>query len=367
VREGWEIKPLGEVCTLQRGFDLPKSERIEGRYPLVSSSGVIDTHSECMVRAPGVATGRSGSIGSVFYIDDDFWPLNTVLYVKDFHGNDPRFVYYLLTHFDLSRYAGGAGVPTLNRNSVQDVPVRVSTSLHEQQRIVAVLDEVFVGLAIATANAEKNLKNTRELFDSYLNSVFAEDWDEQLLGDICENLDSRRIPVTKKGRNIGHIPYYGASGAVDHVADFIFCEDLLLVSEDGANLVTRTYPIAFSISGKSWVNNHAHVLRFPDLASQRFVEHYLNSISLTPYVNGMAQPKLNQRALNSIPIPSPTVYERQQAVTRLDDLAARTERLRDGYETRIAAIAELKQSVLQKCFSGQLILPSSQAVKEAAE
>jgi type I restriction enzyme S subunit len=105
----------------------------------------------------------------------------------------------------------------------------------------------------------------------------------------------------------GDIPYYGASGVVDHVADYLFDEDLLLISEDGANLLARTYPIAFSISGKSWVNNHAHVLRFNDPDTQEFVRLYLNSISLEPYVSGMAQPKLNQKQLNRIPIPFPTL------------------------------------------------------------
>jgi type I restriction enzyme S subunit len=188
-----------------------------------------------------------------------------------------------------------------------------------------------------------------------------------LLGDICENLDSKRIPVTKQDRKSGDIPYYGASGAVDYVGDFIFDEDLLLVSEDGANLVMRTYPIAFSIAGKSWVNNHAHVLRFQDLVSQKFVEYYLNSISLMAYVNGMAQPKLNQKALNSIPVPWPKLDERENVVVTLEELAAETDALVERYEARRAALAELKQSILQKAFSGELTSPPSQAIREAAE
>ena len=184
---------------------------------------------------------------------------------------DLQFLYYLLSLQELTKLAKGVK-PGINRNEVYEKTVRVPP-LPEQQRIVAILDEAFAGLATATANAEKNLKNARELFESYLNSIFEQTWETQALGDICENLDSKRIPVTKRDRKSGDIPYYGASGAVDYVDDFIFGEDLLLVSEDGANLVMRTYPIAFSISGKSWVNNHAHVLRFSDLSSQKFVEY----------------------------------------------------------------------------------------------
>jgi type I restriction enzyme, S subunit len=120
MKNGWQTKRLAEVATLQRGFDLPTQDRVAGEFPLVSSSGISDTHHKCAVRGPGVVTGRSGSIGNVFFIEEDFWPLNTVLYVKEFHGNDPRFVFHLLKKFDLQRFASGAGVPTLNRNFVHD-------------------------------------------------------------------------------------------------------------------------------------------------------------------------------------------------------------------------------------------------------
>ena len=125
------------------------------------------------------------------------------------------------------------------------------------------------------------------------------------LGDLADNLDSHRKPITSGLRVPGEIPYYGASGIVDYVKDYIFNGDFLLVSEDGANLLARSTPIAFSISGKSWVNNHAHILKFNTYAERRYIEIYLNSIDLTPYITGAAQPKLNQKNLNSIKIPIP--------------------------------------------------------------
>ncbi len=132
-----------------------------------------------------------------------------------------------------------------------------------------------------------------------------EGWELKKLIEVCENLDSKRVPITQNKRIAGNIPYYGASGIVDYVEDYLFDEELLLISEDGANLLARTYPIAFSISGKTWVNNHAHVLRFDNMRTQAFVEYYFNSIKLNDYVSGMAQPKLNQKSLNSIQIPIP--------------------------------------------------------------
>ncbi len=143
-------------------------------------------------------------------------------------------------------------------------------------------------------------------------------WDLVELGEICENLDYRRKPVTKSDRKNGTYPYYGASGIVDYVDDFIFDESLLLISEDGANLVTRNTPIAFSIIGKTWVNNHAHVLKFKNSITQKFVEVYLNSINLENYVTGCAQPKINQDRLNKIPIPLPPLSVQQEIVAEIE-------------------------------------------------
>ena len=159
------------------------------------------------------------------------------------------------------------------------------------------------------------------------------------LGDIAENLDSKRKPITSSLREPGDIPYYGASGIVDYVKDYIFDGDYLLVSEDGANLIARNTPIAFSISGKNWVNNHAHVLKFETYAERKYVEYYLNSIDLTPYISGAAQPKLNQKNLNSIKIPNPSLEEKKRIVSILDKFDALTTSLTEGLPREI----ELRQ------------------------
>ena len=233
--------------------------------------------------------------------------------------------------------------------------------LAEQKRIVSILDEAFEAIERAKENAQKNLANARELFESYLNRVFTEKgegWEEKTLPDISDNLDKRRKPITKSKRQSGEIPYYGASGIVDYVEGYLFDEPLLLISEDGANLLARTYPIAFSIQGKTWVNNHAHIARFSDLRTQRFVEFYFNSISLEPWVSGMAQPKLNQAKLNSIPIPLAPIDKQGEVVNRLESIQDNTASFCEKYEKKLAALDELKQSILQKAFTGQLTAKS---------
>ncbi len=230
---------------------------------------------------------------------------NNIMRIRFLTAINPSFINYAFSTDDvinkLDRIKSGTtNVSAIYYKDLRNLEILIPP-LKEQQRIVAILDEAFAAIAQAKANAEQNLKNAKELFESYLQSVFDnkdDSWEEKTLNQISENLDSKRVPITKNIRKEGPIPYYGASGIVDYVADFLFDEDLLCISEDGANLLARTYPIAFPISGKTWVNNHAHVLRFENMISQKFVELYLNSIKLDDYVSGMAQPKLNQTMLN---------------------------------------------------------------------
>jgi type I restriction enzyme, S subunit len=173
-------------------------------------------------------------------------------------------------------------------------------------------------------------------------------WEVKKLNQISDNLDNKRVPITKKNRKEGLIPYYGASEIVDYVADYLFDEDLLCISEDGANLLARTYPIAFSISGKTWINNHAHVLRFANMVSQKFVELYLNSIKLDNFISGMAQPKLNQTRLNKIPIPFPPYIEQQRILKKINALSSKTEKIEAVYQKKIDNLEELKKKCVAK-------------------
>lgn len=170
--KGWEEKKLGEVCILQRGFDLPKRLREKGTVPLVSSSGTIDNHSQHKVSAPGVVTGRSGSIGSVYLIAQDFWPLNTTLYVKEFFGNHPHYIYFLLRHFDLKKYATGSGVPTLNRNFVHSEKVIITSKIVEQESIANSLETFEQNKSQLIMNWKLKVEKLNELKKSLLEKAF---------------------------------------------------------------------------------------------------------------------------------------------------------------------------------------------------
>jgi type I restriction enzyme S subunit len=122
IPQGWEVGPLDSALVLQRGFDLPATERMPGVYPVLAASGPSGTHDEFMVRGPGVTTGRSGVLGKVFYVAEDFWPLNTSLWVKEFRHSRPAYAYHLLQGQDFTLFNAGSAVPTLNRNHVHTLP-----------------------------------------------------------------------------------------------------------------------------------------------------------------------------------------------------------------------------------------------------
>jgi len=385
VKSGWEIKTLGDVCDfLHRGISPKYLE--QGGISVLNQKCIRDhrisyeqgrRHDSS---AKVINIGRFIKLGDVLVNSTGSGTLGRIAQVRDIppepttvdsHVTIVRpkqgqfyldfFGYMMINIEDAIKESGeGCGGQTeLARSVLADkFSVLFPTLLTEQQRIVAILDAAFEGIATAKANAEKNLKNARQLFESHLNSVFSqrgEGWVVKTLDEISLNLDSKRIPITKSDRVSGEYPYYGASGIVDYVADYIFEDDTLLVSEDGANLLARSTPIAFSVSGKYWVNNHAHILKFENMATQQFVEFYLESIKLDDYITGAAQPKLNQKALNSIPIAIPKQVEDQaKIVDSIEQLSNETKLLESIYQKKIEALDALKKSILHQAFSGKL-------------
>jgi type I restriction enzyme S subunit len=169
-------------------------------------------------------------------------------------------------------------------------------------------------------------------------------WVAVAFGDIMLNRDGERIPVSRDIRDgrKGPYDYYGASGVIDSIDDFLFDKSLLLIGEDGANLINRSTPIAFIAHGKYWVNNHAHVLDGISLEFLKYIELYINAIDLKPYVTGTAQPKMNQAKMNSIVVALPPLAEQRRIVEKVDQLLG----LCDELAARQAAQREKRQRLV---------------------
>ncbi|WP_454833469.1 restriction endonuclease subunit S [Rahnella aceris] len=294
-----------------------------------------------------ILISASGTIGRTVIFDgkDSYFQDSNIVWIE----NDEKIILnkYLYYFYQIAKWgvSEGGTIQRLYNENIRKLAVPVpfpespQKSRAEQTRIVRILD-AFTALA-AELNAELTMR--KKQYNYYCEQLLSFDegkiqW--KTLGELAENLDSKRKPITSGLREAGNIPYYGASGIVDYVKDYIFDGDFLLISEDGANLLARNTPIAFSISGKTWVNNHAHVLKFDTYAERRYIEYYLNSIDLTPYISGAAQPKLNKKNLENIRIPNPSLEEKERIVSILDKFDALTNSITEGLPHEI----ELRQN-----------------------
>lgn len=267
------------------------------------------------------------------------------------------FIYYSQSEkyfSDVRRVCTGTTRKRVSRRNLSKIEIPLPP-LTEQKRIVGELDEAFRRIDVARENAEKNLANAQELFESELiNSFVNKNSESEFLGKVCEILDRLRKPVTKKHRISGPYPYYGATGIQDYVDNFIFDEALVLVGEDGADW-SEGAQTAYQIYGKTWVNNHAHVLRpARDKVLDKFLVYYLNCADLNQYITGATVKKLNQEKLKNIKIPLPSIDEQKQIVKKLDALSERTKQLQENYQKKLEDLEEIKQSLLEEAFRGNI-------------
>ena len=302
-----------------------------------------DTSNYTIVRENMIAYNPSRlNIGSIARLKYSEAGLVSPMYVV-FSINSQKIMYEYFDHIIKSSYVASK-INSLKEEGARfrfefsrwDRIIIPVPPLPVQQEIVRILDK-FTQL---TAELITELTDRKKQYEYYRNSLYAAndaDVEWTTLDRISENCDRQRKPVTKGNRVAGKYPYYGASGIVDYVEDYIFDGDFLLVSEDGANLLARSTPIAFSISGKNWVNNHAHVLKFDTYELRRYVEIYLNSIDLSKYISGGAQPKLNQENLNKIPIPVPSPERVKYVVSILDRFDTLCHDISEGLPAEIEA------------------------------
>jgi type I restriction enzyme S subunit len=267
---------FSDFVTLQRGFDLTKTGMREGPYPVVGSTSIIGHHDEFKVAPPGVVTGRSGSLGVVQYVSEKYWPHNTSLWVKDFKGNDPKFVYYCMQGMDFARFNTGAGVPTLNRNHLDSLEVEVP-ALPAQQLIAGILsayDELI-------ENSQRRIKILESMARALYREWFVhfrfhghenvpviisslgkipQGWEVKKFGDVIELNYGKALK--KEDRRNGDYPVFGSSGVVGahdaalvkgpgvivgrkgNVGSVFWCDEDFFVI-DTAYFVTSSLPLRF--------------------------------------------------------------------------------------------------------------------------
>ncbi len=303
------------------------------------------------------------------YLDDEICSTGFCIIRTNPEQLDADFLYYIaITEQFVSRIVAqqrGSSYPAVSDKVVLESPIPLPP-LDEQCKIAHILNTVRQAMAaqddLIAAAQEVKRSLMRRLFTYGPGSEPAptreteigevpEDWEVVEMGQVVECLDHKRVPLKAADRRKmqGDIPYYGASGQIDWINDYLFNEPLLLISEDGANLESRVLPIAFCISGKSWVNNHAHVLRVTD-ANRCFLEAFVNANSVEEYLTGTTRPKLNKAMLLKMKIPYPEQAEQEQIAHILQTTDTKIAAEQD----RKAALQELFNSLLQELMTGQL-------------
>ena len=369
IPRGWEAHLLGSLIEFKYGKALPEKSRSGAGFPVFGSSGNVGAHMQSLTSNETIVIGRKGSVGVVHYSNVPCSPIDTTYYVDDVPGANFRYWFYQLKALRLQDLNKSTAIPGLSRSDVYALNLLIPP-LNEQRRIANKLDTVLTRVDAV----QDRLAHITPLLKRFRQSILAaatsgrltndwrsEDcsliWIESTLGAAAINKNSLRVPISemlRKGRK-GVYPYYGASGVIDGIDGFTHDGEFLLIGEDGANLLSRSKPIAFRATGKIWVNNHAHVLSSDNSDKLDFLSFFVNSIDLKPWVTGSAQPKLTRKALDSIPIRVPPDEEQTEIVRRIELLMGYADRLEARLKAAQTAAERLTPALLAKAFRGELV------------
>jgi type I restriction enzyme S subunit len=356
------------VCVFEYGSGLTQRDRLGGSVPVFGSNGVVGYHNIAINRGPTIIIGRKGSIGQVNYSEIPCWPIDTTYYIDSSKTNcDLIWLYWLLKSLQLDLLNKATGVPGLNREDAYNQIVPLPPP-EEQRRIATKIQELMQEVEHARTACEKQFEAAKALPATYLREVFeseeAKKWERKRLGEVCEFLDSMRIPVNdgeRQKRIAGKkqtelYPYYGANGQVGWIDNFIFDEELVLLAEDGGFFGSFEKPIAYRVGGKCWVNNHAHVLRTNREIID--VDWLYFSLGIRPdimcFVSGTTRPKLNQEQASKIPIPLPSILIQQRIAADLKGKMAEVENLESTIQNQQSALNSFPQAILRQAFNGEL-------------
>ena len=376
--KGWEIKTIGDVCiSASSNVSQNKLADDEGDFPIFGASGLIKNVSFYHQDKPYLSIVKDGSgVGRVTKMDAFTSIIGTLQYILPKENINLDYLNYSLMSVDFKKYVAGAAIPHIYFKDYKNEPF-LWMPLPEQQRIVSILDEAFAAIAKAKANAEQNLKNAKELFESYLQGVFENgDWETKTIQEISKVVNgyafaSKDFKPTNTIKSI-KITNVGVKEFVEE-SDNYLPEKLKEILKDfqvrEGNIVialTRTIisaglkvaVVPASYDGALINQRVAALVPNEKLVNQNFLYYYLTTNGVAKYVlehvNTLMQPNLSINDLKNLHVPIPSFQLQQSIVSQLDALSAETQKLEAVYRKKIADLEELKKSLLQKAFSGEL-------------
>jgi type I restriction enzyme S subunit len=384
VPEGWEVTKPKWNANIRSGVAPPHVESFSDTdgniYPVVGGNGKMGYSTVFNQEGNAIVIGRVGAhCGNVRLNTDRIWVTdNALILTLEPSIFDSRFMVWLLESRNLNVLASRNAQPLIVGSQIVDqrLPLpplpeqhaiadyldtetqRIDTLIAELREMIRLLKEK--RQALISHCVTKGLDPNVPMKDSgveWLGEV-PEGWEVIPLKHVMESEDSVRTPISAAERADFEkvFPYYGASGIIDYVDDYLFDQPRLLVAEDGANLLSRSTPLAFIATGKYWVNNHAHILK-PTGIGLRLAQAFLASVVLDPWITGAAQPKLTSEALGTIPIPVPPIEEQKVIESHLDTETAKIDRLISETEDTITLMQERRSALISSVVTGKLQVP----------
>ncbi len=358
---------LGKICLFQNGKSIKPGG--SGVYPVYGSNGLIGNSDEYR-EENGLILGRVGAYcGSVMFCPGRFWASdNTIVCYPEDKKCDVRFLYYLLSHLGLRRWAGGAAQPLLTQTVLKQVVAPIP-SLPTQQKIAAILsayDDLI-------ENNTRRIKILEEMAQAiykewfvdfrfpghkkvkFVNSKLGkipEGWEVKTLGETSLNFDRKRKPLSSMVRQNrkGPYPYYGAEKVFDYIDDFIFDGEYLLIAEDGSVITPDRKPVLQLTKGKFWANNHTHILQGRPPISTEYLYLRLSDLDIQGYVTGAAQPKITQENMNRIPILVPS----EELLGSFDNIVRTMFIQMKVFEDKNRNLRRTRDLLLPKLISGEI-------------
>jgi type I restriction enzyme, S subunit len=376
MKAAWKQVRVGEILRLEYGKPLDKTDRKpNGSFPVYGANGEKDRTDKFYHDKPSIVVGRKGSAGEINLTEKKFWPLDVTYFLTfDEHQYDLQFLYYLLTTLELPKLAKGVK-PGINRNEVYSLVTKV-TPIAEQRRIVGILDEAFDGIAIAKANAEKNIQNARALLGSHLRSVFTqrgEGWVEKRLGEVCGFVRGPFGGSLKKSIFVPHgyavyeqqhaihdqfdnIRYFVDEAKFREMKRFEILPNDLIMSCSGTMGRVAIVPTGIK---RGIINQALLKLTTTAQISPVFLKFWMESEAfqdaLKEYSGGAAiQNVASVKVLKEMRILLPSLSEQIQIVDIIKSIANETRHLESIYQRKLVALEELKKSLLHQAFSGKL-------------
>jgi type I restriction enzyme S subunit len=349
--EGWVVQKFGDVLDIKNGRNQKAVESLDGQYPILGSAGNVMGYATDYICDEGTTIiGRKGNISTPIYITKKFWNVDTAFGLSAKDNLDKKYLYYYCLSYNFSALNRGTTIPSLVKTDLLDIPIPVPP-LKEQKRIVAILDEAFARISQAIANTEKNLANAQELFENYLLTLFKKYKTES------EGKKFKDVVTIINGRNQkdvldqnGSYPVLGSAGNImGHATDFLCRAGTTIIGRKG----NISKPIF--IDYEFWnVDTAFGLVPNNNYLDDKFFFHYCLQYNFLAMNRGTTIPSLVKTDLLEIPIYYPDLAIQKEESKKTDSIFNQMELYNDIAKQKLQALAELKQSLLQKAFSGEL-------------